>query len=92
MMNKLKGKGPAEWVDGRPFYRIYQEGDGLVDIWLTPGKPVPMHIEGGLIDYNIRVKAVQGIDPNDPQWGGDLEEHIRRNYSKWLESAEEIEI
>lgn len=51
-----------------------------------------MQIEGGLIDYNIRVKAVQGIDPNDPQWGGDLEEHIRRNYSKWLESAEEIEI
>lgn len=79
--------------DGRPFYRIVPAYGGLVDIWLTPGNPVPLFDNlTGRIDYNFRILAVRGIDPDDPQWGGELEEHIRRNYAAWVESAEEIEI
>jgi len=75
------------------FYRISRREDGLVDIWLTPGKPVMFYNKGtGQYDYNIRVLAVRGINPKDPQWDGDLEEHIRRNYYAWIRSAEEIEI
>lgn len=46
----------------------------------------------GRYDYNFKVLAVQGINPEDPQYGGDLEEHIRRNYYAWIESAEVIEV
>ena len=84
-------EGPL--VSGRPFYRIVRNDDGLVDVWLTPGKPIPL-VDNltGLMDYNIEVLAVTGIDPDDPQWGGNLEEHIRRHYSAWCESAKIIEI
>ena len=74
------------------FYRIHNRGDGLVDVWLTPGEPVPMTTEDGRTDYNFRISAVLGVDPEDPQWGGDLEGNIRQNYLKWLLSAEAIEI
>ena len=75
------------------FYRIVPSCDGLVNVYLTPGEPVPMYDDlTGRMDYNIRLLAVCGINPADPQWGGDLEEHIRRHYAAWLESAEEIEI
>lgn len=87
------GNRPPAKESGRLFYRITQARDGLVDIWLTPGEAVPMFDDlTGRIDYNFRVLAVRGIDPKDPQWEGNLEEHIRRNYYKWLESAEETEI
>ena len=77
----------------RRFYRIVLRGDGLVDVWFSPGEAVPMRDESnGQLDYNIRVYAVQGIRPDDPQWGGNLEEHIRRHYRKWIASAEVIEI
>ena len=46
----------------------------------------------GRVDYGIRVRVVHGIDPEDPQWGGSLEGHIREHYAAWLESAEETEI
>ena len=86
------GNTPPEHT-GRPFYRIIQTHDGLVDIWLTPGDPVPLLDNlTGRIDYNFRILAVRGINPEDPQYGGDLEEHIRRNYYAWIMSAEEIEI
>ena len=74
----------------RVFYRIIRREDGLYDVWLTPGKPVPMTTEGGLMDYNLRVQAVQGVD-----WPGaeyELEEDIRRRYEAWLDSSETIEI
>ena len=78
---------------GRPFYRIIPAHDGLVDIWLTPGKAIPcMDDLTGRMDFNIRLLAVRGINPEDPQWGGDLEGHIRAHYYDWLKSAEEIEI
>ena len=75
------------------FYRIINRGDGLVDVWLTPGTAVPAYDNlTGRMDYNIRLQAVRGIDPQDPQWGGNLEEYIRTHYYDWLASAEEVEI
>lgn len=82
--------GPS--CDGRPFYRIVENDYGLVDVWLSPGEAVYLtDTLTGLMDYNIRALAVTGIDPKDPQWGGDLEEHVRRNYSAWCESAKVVE-
>ena len=84
---------PSADESGRLFYRIIPARDGLVDIWLTPGTAIPkMDDLTGRMDYGFRLLAVLGIDPDDPQWGGELEEHIRRNYAAWVESAEEIEI
>lgn len=75
------------------FYEIKTRSDGLADVWLTPGELVAIMDDlTGRKDYGIRLLAVRGIDPNDPQWGGSLEEHIRMHYAAWLESAEEIEI
>lgn len=75
------------------FYEIAERGDGLVDVVLTPGEVVPMRDDlTGRTDYGIRLMAVRGINPEDPQWQGNLEEHIRRHYAAWLESTEEIEI
>ena len=88
---KKNTQAPSE--RGRRFYRIIPNDDGTVDIWLTPGEAVPSTDEiTGVTDYNIRVMAVRGINPKDPQWGGDLEGHIRKNYYKWIESAEEVEL
>lgn len=75
------------------FYKVAERNDGLVDVWLTPGEIVPIMDDlTGRTDYGIRLLAVHGVDPEDPQWGGNLEEHIRRHYAAWLESAEETEI
>lgn len=75
------------------FYRIMPTDGGLVDVYLTPGEVVPMFDNmGGRMDYGIRLLAVRGVNPEDEQWGGSLEEHIRRHYAAWLASAEEIEI
>jgi len=88
---KNEHDGPSEF--GRPFYRIIERCDGLRDVWLTPGEAVPMMDDlTGRMDFNFRVLAVCGINPDDPQWGGNLEEHIRRNYYTWVLSAEVIEI
>lgn len=87
------GKQGPSGSFGRPFYRIVPTHDGLCDILLTPGEPVPIYDNlTGRIDYNFKVLAVRGIREDDPQYGGDLEEHIRRNYYAWIESAEEVEI
>lgn len=86
-------EGPSVHESGRPFYRIVPAAGGLADIWLSPGEAVPMMDDlTGRMDYNFRVLAVRGIDPEDPQWGGNLEEHIRRNYYAWIGSAEEVEL
>ena len=75
------------------FYRIVSADGGLVDVYLTPGEVVTMYDNlSGRMDYGIKLLAVCGIDPEDPQWEGDLEEHIRRHYAGWLSSAKEIEI
>ena len=75
------------------FYRIMESDNGLVDVYLTPGEVIPMYDHlSGRMDYGIRLLAVRGVNPKDPQWDGDLEEHIRRHYAAWLASAEEIEI
>ena len=89
----MKTKAQRSAISGRPFYRIVPTHDGLVDIWFTPGEAVPLYDNlTGRFDYNFKILAAQGINPEDPQYGGDLEEHIRRNYYAWIESAEEIEV
>jgi hypothetical protein len=75
------------------FYRIVKRADGLVDVWMTPGEAVPAYDNlSGRVDFNIRLQAVCGVNPEDPQWGGDLEAHIRAHYCDWMASAEEVEI
>ncbi len=78
-------KGPS--VNGRPFYRIVKNDEGTVDVWLTPGKPVPIWTEDGICDYNFQILAVRGVVP----FPG-MEEDIRRRYQDWCDSAEVIEI
>ena len=73
------------------FYKIVPRGDGLVDVLLTPGEPVPFLGLDGRVHIRIRRMVVRGIDPRDPQWGGDLETHVREHYAAWLEAAEEVE-
>ena len=64
-----------------------------MDVWLTPGEAVPAYNNlSGRMDFNIRMQEVRGVDPEDPQWGGDLEGHIRAHYYDWMASAEEVEI
>lgn len=73
------------------FYRFEPRSDGLVDILLTPGEPVPFWKLDGRMDFRIRTLVARGIDPRDPQWGGNLEAHVREHYAAWLEMAEEVE-
>ena len=55
------------------FYRIVERGDGLVDVWLTPGQAYPdTENTAGRMEYKIQALAVQGINPADPVWRGDL--------------------
>ena len=75
-------------IDGRPFYRIIPARDGLVDVWLTPGKAIPIYDDlTGRFDYNFQILAVTGVTSYDG-----LEEDIRRRYADWVASAEIIEI
>lgn len=79
--------------DHEPFYRIVPARDGLVEVWLSEAMAVPAEDDlTGRTDYNFRIWAVTGVDPNDPQWEGNLEEHIRRHYYDWVKSAEVIEL
>ena len=73
------------------FYRIIDNFDGTVDVWLTPGEAVL----GAGMDYSIRLRAVRGVHMDDPRWNYglyELEMHIREHYDEWLQSAEVIEI
>lgn len=79
-------QAPSE--NERRFYRIIPNDDGTVDVWLTPGEPVPMFDnQTRQYDYNLRIMAVRGVEP----WPG-LETDIRRRYQSWIDSAEVIEI
>ena len=89
----MKTKTQRSAFSGGPFYRIVPTHDGLVDLYFSAGQAVPMFDDlTGRVDYNFRVLAVQGVNPDDPQYGGDLEDHIRRNYYAWVESADVIEV
>lgn len=82
-------KEPPVGRCGRHFYRIDERPDGLVDVILTPAET---QATGNSLDYRMTVLAVPGIDPKDPQWGGDLEDHIRRHYQAWTDSGEVMEL
>ena len=75
--------------EGRHFYSIVPSGEGTVDVYLNPAIE-PMTTEDGFTDYDIAVRVVRGVNPNDPQFGGDLEGHIRAHYDAWRDSGEMI--
>ena len=75
--------------EGRHFYTIVPGREGTVDVYLNPAIE-PMTTEGGITDYDIAVRVVHGVDPLDPQFGGDLEGHIRAHYDAWRDSGEMI--
>lgn len=88
MMDHTTPKETEGATDGAPFYRIIHRGDGLADVWLTPGKAVPAYDNlTGRIDFGFRLLAVTGILP----WDG-MEEDIRRRYAAWIAGAEVIEV
>jgi hypothetical protein len=75
--------------EGRHFYTIVPGREGTVDVYLNPAIE-PMTTEGGITDYDIAVRVVYGVDPQDPRFGGDLEGHIRAHYDAWRDSGEMI--
>ena len=75
--------------EGRHFYSIVPGAEGTVDVYLNPAIE-PMTTEDGITDYDIAVRVVRGANPDDPRWDGDLEGHIRANYTAWCESGEVI--
>ena len=75
--------------EGQHFYSILPSGEGTVDVYLNPAIE-PMTTEDGITDYDIAVRVVRGVNPNDPQFGGDLEGHIRAHYDAWRDSGEMI--
>ena len=71
---------------GRRFYAMLNRADGLVDVFLD-GKVHPLSTEDGATDYDISFRVARGINPEDY---GDLEAHIRENYTDWLDCAEVV--
>ena len=68
---------------GRRFYAIVPHDYGAVDVYLFPqGTSGEGH--GALL--------VRDIDPEDADYGGDLEGHIRAHYCAWCASGETITI
>ena len=76
---------------GRRFYSIVPNDEGTVDVLLNPDTH-PMATEDGVTDYSITALIVRCVDPEDPRFGGDLEAHIRANFTAWCDSGKPIEI
>jgi len=95
-MSRTDGRDDAGRSHGsrrtRSFYRLYPNGDGTVDVYLRPAEAVPYFREDDRVDFRFRTMVVRGINPDDPQWGGNLERHVREHYQAWIESSEVIEI
>lgn len=81
-----RNDSPPEGSYGRRFYAILGRADGLVDVFLD-GKVHPISTENGDTDYDISFRVARGIDP---KCYGDLEAHIRENYTDWLDCAEVV--
>jgi len=76
---------------GRRLYYIHDKGDGTVDVYLRPGIS-PKTDHHGCADHDSIAIVVRDVDPNDADFGGDLEGHIRAHYTAWCESGEEVYI
>lgn len=68
----------------RNFYRLSENEDGTVDVYLAPQVEAYRTDEGG-IEHDIDLRVVRGVEPFDG-----LEEDIRARYDAWCESAEII--
>lgn len=70
--------------NGRHFYSIHENDDGLLDIYLRPDV-MPIKTPDGFTDYDISVLVVRGVEPFDG-----IEDDIRERYHAWCDSAEMI--
>lgn len=70
----------------KSFYRIIDNEDGTVDVYLTPAKAIPVQ-GAGRMDYKLQLLAIRGVVPFP-----DMESDIRERYDDWCASAEVIEI
>ena len=66
------------------FYRLSENEDGTVDVYLAP-QVEAYHTDDGMIEHDIDLRVVRGVEPFDG-----LEEDIRARYDAWCESAEII--
>lgn len=73
-------------ITGRHFYAILPRADGRADIYLDP-RVYPITTDDGRTDYDISFRVARSIDIS---CYGDLEAHIRENYSDWCEIAEVV--
>ncbi|MDD2647336.1 MAG: hypothetical protein PHI27_06445 [Eubacteriales bacterium] len=67
-------------------YSIEDNGDGTVDVYLSPDFCV-YRTRGGAIEYDATLYVMRGVEKFDG-----LEDDIRRRFYAWLESAERIEL
>lgn len=70
----------------KSFYRIQDNSDGTVDVYLTPAKAVPVQQTDGKLDFSFQLLAIRGVVPFP-----DMESDIRKRYDDWCASAEVIE-
>ena len=71
---------------GKRFYAIEDNGDGTVDVYLSP--VVCTYDTGlGVREYDISVRVVRGVVP----WP-ELEDDIRTRYDAWCETGEVIDL
>lgn len=68
----------------RNFYRLSENEDGTVDVYLAP-QVEAYRTDDGMIEHDIDLRVVRGVEPFDG-----LEEDIRARYDAWCESAEII--
>jgi len=71
---------------GHRFYWIEDNGDGTVDVFLSP-VVCKYSTDLGVSEYDISVRVVRGVDP----WP-ELEDDIRARYNSWCESGEVINL
>ena len=66
------------------FYRLSENEDGTVDVYLAP-EIANYTTDEGVIEHDIDLRVVRGVEPFDG-----LEEDIRARYDAWCERAEII--
>lgn len=66
------------------FYRLSENEDGTVDVYLAP-EIANYATDKDVIEHDIDLRVVRGVEPFDG-----LEEDIRARYDAWCESAEII--
>jgi len=89
MMSGRKDRGgEAPWrTTGRRFCTLMARADGRCDVYMD-GNFYPVTDGNGQTDYDICIRVVRDIDPEDFQ--PDLETHIREHWDDWCSMAEVV--